>query len=413
LTGPLVEITHVVLPSHAPIRYAIESPTIGTTSQIYGFLLEGWVAGGATTIQILEPEYGLVCDIPVDVNRTDVAHAFPDVARTRAGFRGLVGILGLPRSFELFVRSAENGRSHQHLATVRGAHELLETDFAPTLEPVMVTSLGRSGSTYLMNLLSCHQEIAVEPRYPFEFNGAQYWMRVLRMLIDPQERGLPSVLGALPPIPYYQLNEGSAQDHAIAAAAMCQRQVEHLYRRVCDHTHKPSARFFAEKQAPGPLQWITWDLYRGAKELFLVRDIRDVACSILAFDQKRGFYGFGRHETETAADYVVRLRNSAASVVRAWRHRRSRAQLVRYEDLVHEPIDTLRDAFKYLGVECGTSFVTDLVRRAVSRSREWTDHQTSATPASSIGRYSRDLPKDLRATCTEAFGEFLEEFEYI
>ena len=48
----------------------------------------------------------------------------------------------------------------------------------------------------------------------------------------------------------------------------------------------------------------TWELYPHAKEVFLVRDFRDMALSILSFDERRGFAGFGRPEGATDEEYM-------------------------------------------------------------------------------------------------------------
>ena len=47
------------------------------------------------------------------------------------------------------------------------------------------------------------------------------------------------------------------------------------------------------------------ELYPDSREVFLVRDFRDMVSSILAFNAKRGARGFGRAAAETDAGYVT------------------------------------------------------------------------------------------------------------
>ena len=51
---------------------------------------------------------------------------------------------------------------------------------------------------------------------------------------------------------------------------------------------------------PNYLPVLIRELYPRAKEIFLVRDFRDMARSIMAFDAKRGYAGFGRARTAPA-----------------------------------------------------------------------------------------------------------------
>ena len=94
---------------------------------------------------------------------------------------------------------------------------------------------------------------------------------------------------------------------------------------------------------PNYIPVLMWELYPSAKEIFLVRDFRDMACSILAFDRKRGFAGFGRPDgAATRSTCAMELREMALDLRKQLGHdRRDRAHLVRYEDLVLRPIETV------------------------------------------------------------------------
>ena len=78
------------------------------------------------------------------------------------------------------------------------------------------------------------------------------------------------------------------------AAAVCQSSVEKFYEEVASNQDQVCPAFFAEKQVPDEVPGILWELYRGTREIFVIRDFRDMLCSIRAFNAKRGFLGFDR-----------------------------------------------------------------------------------------------------------------------
>ena len=115
-----------------------------------------------------------------------------------------------------------------------------------------------------------------------------------------------------------------------------QQRIDALYEHIAATTGGSDEPFFAEKSNLR-VSSVAAELYPNGRELFLVRDFRDMVCSVLAFNEKRGVTGFGRAEASSDMEYVERLGGWAASLMRAWERRRERAHLVRYEDLVLDP----------------------------------------------------------------------------
>ena len=172
-----------------------------------------------------------------------------------------------------------------------------------------------------------------------------------------------------------------------------------------------AARYFAEKSDPAAA-WLTRELYPGMREIFLVRDFRDLVTSILAFDAKRGFFGFGRRPEDQDADYVRRFRLSTMNLCHAWRHRADRAHLLRYEDLVRNPEESLRRVLEYLGLDASPSLVCGILDRIDQESEILIDHRTSSSALASIGRWRRDLPAAIQDVCHEVLADALREFGY-
>src|SRR3954471_12496858 len=146
-------------------------------------------------------------------------------------------------------------------------------------------------------------------------------------------------------------------------AAFCQRQIDDWYGTLARTQVQPQPVYFAEKHMwPNYIPVLTWELYPRAKEVFLVRDFRDMARSILAFDERRGFAGFGRPEGASTEDYIRgRLRAMAEDLRSGWEARKDRAHLVRYEDLVAKPAETVARMLEYLGVDASQATVDDLM----------------------------------------------------
>src|SRR6188472_253430 len=173
--------------------------------------------------------------------------------------------------------------------------------------------------------------------------------------------------------------------------------------------------------APKFLPTLFWELYPDAREIFLVRDFRDTASSILAFDERRGFPGFGRPDGISDEEYVRGpLRQMAIDFRRSWEARRDRAHLLRYEDLVSRPREILGPLLEHLGLDASpatiertldvaASPVLDLIGTSVDASMV-AQHRTSSDLEASIGRWKRDGREDFADIYNEAFGDLLEDF---
>ena len=177
-------------------------------------------------------------------------------------------------------------------------------------------------------------------------------------------------------------------------AATCQQRIEAVYDRIVATTDTADAALFAEKSNLRAAGLLT-ELYPDSREIFLVRDFRDMVSSILSFNAKRGAAGFGRADAASDADYVSSLGGWATGLLRAWERRAGSAHLVRYEDLILDQERTVAGLLDYLGVDSGTETVAALRARIGEELPELADHATSDGPAASVGRWRRDLSAEL------------------
>ena len=103
---------------------------------------------------------------------------------------------------------------------------------------------------------------------------------------------------------------------------------------------------------------------------------------------------------------------SIAALLRDWQARSELVHVVRYEDLVATPIETLTGLLQYLGLDSEERTVDAMAAGAseVTPEMEW--HRTADSSSRSIGRWRRDLSPELQAVAQAAFGPALEAFGY-
>ncbi len=414
----------------AGVHGAIDAPAGADERPDWMLDVRGWAVGAdGARIDAVEGvhEGRQVFSVPLDVARPQTAAAHGLAADQPIGFHALVGTLRLAPQFELELRAVPERGHPVALGTIAGRRAALRSTYEARRAPIAVTTLGRTGSMLLMRLLAAHPEVLVYRPHRFEQRIASYWADVLLSLADPasyiRQVAPPADvddptwwLGRDAPVPW-ALRDAPVQDwlggDAVEALApVFQERIEATYDRIAATTDAGAAPRFAEKfnlRAAGLIR----ELYPASRELFLVRDFRDMVSSILSFNRKRGAQGFGRAAAGSDAEYIASLGGWATGFVRAWERRRSSAQLVRYEDLVSDPEPTLAGVLGHLGVDASRSTVAAMLGALRDEMPELRDHATSEHPAASIGRWQRDLGPDLVAECERALRPALDAFGYV
>ncbi len=417
------EITAVerVLPEPDELRgFSLEVPSVGTAADAYSFDVGGWVLGresAAAKVELIAND-GSVRVVPIVSPRADVAGAYPGTSETlNVGFRAPVSVIGMTPEFQFSVQARLENTQSVTIGRISGRRRPITTSFEPTIQPLLVTSLGRMGTTWMMRLLSEHPSIAVLRIHPYETRPGKFWMQLLARAFWKDEPFWNDPLSRLS-------NSGDddgwdAKDQrwfcsklVEQVATSCQRGVEECYRQIVAGRNQQSVTFFAEKHIPDEVPGIVWELYSRTREIFVVRDFRDMLCSIRAFNAKRGSVGFNRDQVTSEAEYIQRLGREALRLLNAWKTRKRGAFLVRYEDLMTQPEQTLQQALSYVGVDSGTSVVNHMIRQARVDTPELQEHRTSENAAASIGRWRHDLDEWSRQQCAAVFGEALTEFGY-
>jgi hypothetical protein len=418
----LLDISTVSRRSNHPtlLGHSVDRPKPGA-SDSYAIHSQGWALGRhapVTAVEFLHAGDKLI-EVPTGVERPDIAAAFPDVAWARgSGFRASISALDLPPDFELEVRAVLEGGRRALLATIRGRRPLLRSAFEPRFQPLVLTCLGRSGSTWVTRLLGQHPEIVAYRPFQYDPRVSAYWIGNLRDLSRPSRYRPPliwppGVDRPPPPLLDPDVEQWLGHEQVESIATFCQQQIDAFYREVARAVRQPQARYFVEKSDPAPAPATTLELYPEGREVVLVRDFRDMLCSVLAFNAKRGFEDFGRQVVDSDRAYVGHLGELARLLLRTWKRSAGRAYLLRYEDTIRRPVETLVPLFEHLEVESSSATVRDLISRASEDTPAMADHRTSGGSAeSSVGRWRHDLDPALQRLCDETFGDVLDEFGY-
>jgi hypothetical protein len=415
-------------------EFRLDQPTAGTSRDDYAITFEGQVVARRAPPVALELSgrgvHGVL--LPIGVPTPDITQLHPDIpwAASNSGFRTGISALGLPANFEFKLSVVLADERILPLATIRGRRESVPVSDATGIQPIVVTTLGRSGSELVMKLLGTHPDIVVYPLGVTELKVATYWTEVFSALIDPRSY-LQPVTSAIRPgrwwlgdaQPYHEdvddpdLIEwlGAAQVSEIAS--FCKGRIDAFYERLIELEGGGRPRYFAEKMFVKRPPYVPFlgAMYPKTREIILVRDFRDMLCSMFAYSRRVGSTLFGREMFSTDEEFVRNYVVMQLDVLKVeWQDRSDSAYLLRYEDLILEPQKTLRSLLAHLELDSSDD-VMDSLLSELTPSDDGAgkpSHVTSTSVRDSIGRWREELDPSLQSVCEEVLGEALGTFGY-
>ena len=414
----------------------VDSPQVNTELDNRTIHITGWVVSHTSPISHISVRWKdiVLVTTPINVSRPDVPSFYPELANeSMCGYSVILDVLGAALDFELTVYAELIDGSRLPLGVIAGHQQPLTPAFTPRSQPLMVYMCnGRSGSTRLMQILSKHPAVAVHPQYPHEMGVFRYWMHMLKVLSLPGDPvnsvTIDTFFSSVYSVgrnPYYlpsysqdlktgHVQQWLGQGYVSELAAFCQRSTEGFYDQVALSEGKPPSQYFAEKVwGETPLiPDLVRQLYPGAAEVFFVRDLRDVFCSVLAFNAKRGYQDFFYNLVANDTEYVTLLANNARHWLANWNARKDTSFFLRYEALILEPENTLQQLFDYLKLDSSPQVIRDLINQASIDNVEMARHRTSSDSLASIGRWKTDLSDDQKAICQEILPNILTALGY-
>ncbi len=262
-------------------------------------------------------------------------------------------------------------------------------DMGDLLQPVLVSSFGRSGSTALMALLGTAPQIAMGREYPFEH---RYLTRLAKAatLIERFSQGIgfsdeqlfnfEDSGGLSEP---GKLKESALLKSCLPRQSMSRDALIQQWRLLSPSLKASAAeaRFYAEKVTA----WVP-SLVRAflpAYTVYLFRDPRDVFLSANDFIVQRRNFGFGRSSGDSDLDHARKLAHEYLGFFENYRAdcQRPDTLLIKYRELVQDP--------HALAARLNGLLQTSIVPS--SKPNEFLNgHRTSASPEQSLDRWQKE-----------------------
>ncbi len=411
-------------------------------SSPFSLKLEGWALGHAglpRRVRVVAvvplpdgpPLRRVVVATEPNARRPEIGARFPSIPGSeRSGFSTACSLIGLPAAFCLQIEATFEAAPAVRIALVEGRRRHIATGLRPRFQPILVKTLGRAGSTWMTQAVGAHPQALAYRPFDFEPRVLDYWLEIVRTLshphsyaqaIDPDvgtERawwvGRKRSRGPLSVGDDREVARWLETDSIEGLAGFAQAQVDGFYQRVAAWDGKPGALRFVERAHEWHEIELARELYPDARLVFLVRDMRDLLASRIAFNRRTGLTQFGYGPSVGDEQYVRGvMRTEVDDLYESWRALRGDAMLLRYEDLMLRPRETLHDLYEHSGLAADEETVARALERAQARAPErQAGHRTSADEHASIGRWRHDLPAALQEACAEAFAAPLAAFGY-
>jgi hypothetical protein len=290
--------------------------------------------------------------------------------------------------------------------------------------PVIVSSLGRSGSSLLQALIAAHPRAVGERSYPRE---CKYGQAVMTEALGIQLAGgvAEADWGADSPAnPYFanmlrlsSVMQNGTENYEFLYSDLWElrrtfalKVTSRLYHRFFPE-HAARARFFVEKGSNVYSSVLTGYFYNRVRDVVLIRDPRDLAASAVSYNRTGAPADFAEFGSDFEA--AVRTMGTQLKVLdEAQAYKNETGLLVRYEDLVSDMPGVVARIFVHIGDELSAAETDAVISVALSELGSTYDrHRTSGTSADrSIGRWKHDLTDAQKAICETYTGWFTRKY---
>jgi hypothetical protein len=419
--------------------FSVDLPVAGTVEEGYNLTLSGWALtpeGPPPLVRLSavgagDSFHGTLAESRLLGIRPRLADHFANIPEAdRSGFLFYCSLVGVPPDHELVLSARLSDGRDTHLARFRVRRDAVPCRSGEGIDPVLLETPGRSGSTWLTALLGQHPQVVTYRPFEREPRVASYWMEVFRAVAGPTaysramhpdetdsadwwivERDWLAHVDASSDV---QLNRWLVNASVDETAAFCRTRIDGFYRSVALDQGKANVAFFAERAVKPRLTAMVREFFPGLAKIHLIRDPRDILVSRFALNARTGRQQFGRNLAATDEEYVrEHFAREMKNFLLKWERADDRALLVRYEDLIRQPEDALQRIFVHLGIDNRSETVArvlDDARHQLPQRQE--AHRTTADRRDSIERWREDLDADLLDVCEQALGDTLARLGY-
>ncbi len=276
------------------------------------------------------------------------------------------------------------------------------------LLPILVTGMGRSGSTLAMSLIGSDHRCVFDQVYPLEsrylsrmayfaaqWSGMTFQESTGGRPFNPPGLGTHPVLLRQGAEPAKLIDIPTGKDTLLALWQTFSASVT---------AAQPETKFYAEKVSDWVPSFLTSMMNTYA--LYLFRDPRDLFLSANSMNSQRGYLGFGRQAADADRDHALTLAYRYLHKYENYKVlKRSTAlcSIIRYEDLACDP----GRAFAHLTEMTGLRPATTIDRDS------YPQHRTTTSVEESIERWKREpISEDVVDTFAMALFDVLKELGY-
>jgi hypothetical protein len=268
-----------------------------------------------------------------------------------------------------------------------------DSPHANALSPIMIRTIGRDGSTWLMSLIGTSDKVALEDNYPFEQRFLSYFMRIGFAMQGDKNFALPK--GLIGSFPFDTKGYIEKTDFA-------EECVKSLWTTFSAHYKK------TQQGASTPVYYLEKGSYQAKyhwfrdfspKVICLLRDPRDHVLSVNSFNKKRGFLAFDWEQDDCLLSYSKKRKKLfRLMLTQAIEAMASNSELVvRYEDLLAEPEKEYKRLEDFLDIKIDIQKIKKI----------GSEHRTARSTQTKLLRWRQEMNSETRSYFDQ---EFEKEF---
>ena len=391
----------------------LDDPLIGQHVEGPAFRLAGWVVSNCELLDEIRFMSGTREIAKFGLGpRADVENIFQHEAGCFSyGFDDLFNALSLPDSFQITAWGVSKADVPVMLFFLSGARHPNNCELALP-DPSFIVSMGRSGSSYLMELLSQNADIAVIGRHPKEFMHANWLAKEVfsKCLTAPTVCGAAGEFGVISPFvskEYFSIDEIVNYVNR-AFRVMSEASISHLASIYKIRSSDKARPVVLEKSNANYFINVISSVYPNSKFVFLLRHPADIFLSRWRFRKAIGNDTFGFENGRRDEIGILDLANDCIELELAIKNiPNHRQMIIKYELLMEKTDFELNRIAEFLNI---APFALDSKLIHPDNSKFNSLHITSYPVGCSS--WNAEMPDDILEMLSITCSNFLKTFEY-